>query len=133
MSDINLIGVNNNAGPGVFVQLTIPGSQGGSATSQYVVLLMANGLAGSTANTVATSAPGTFFGPNTLTPVNTVQDVINLFGPGSPGHLGFAAFKALNTTTPLFIAPIEMVSTGTAATQTINITAVGAPNQVSGV
>lgn len=133
MSDIVLQGLNNNAGPGVYVQLTIPGAQAGSATSVYSVLLLANGLTGSPANAAATTAPGTFYGTNTLVPVNTVQDVINLFGAGSPGHLGFAAFRALNTTTNVYIAPIEMFSGGTAATQTLTITASGSPNQVSGI
>jgi phage tail sheath gpL-like len=133
MSDITLSGVNANQNVGVLVQLTIPGSQSGAATSVYPVLLLANGLAGSAANAAATATPGVFYGPNTLTPVNTVQDVINLFGAGSPGHLGFAAFKAKNTSTPVFIAPIEMLSAGTAATQTLTITAAGSPSQVTGI
>jgi phage tail sheath gpL-like len=133
MSDIVLAGVSNIAGPGVYVQLTIPGSQGGAGTNVYSVLLLANGLASSTANAAATSNPGVFYGPNTLTPLNTVQDCINLFGAGSPMVLGFSAFKKLNTTTPVYCAPIEMISTGTAASQTLTITAAGSPTQVSGV
>ena len=97
------------------------------------MLLLANGLSGSTANTAATSAPGTFYGTNTLVPLNTVQDVINIFGAGSPMHLGFAAFKSVNTTTPVFAAPVEMFASGTAASQTLTITAAGSPTQVSGV
>lgn len=130
MSSIIPAGVSNNVGPGVYVQLTIPGSQSGSASDVYSVLLLANGLSSSTANTAATSTAGTFYGTNTLTPVNTVQDVINLFGAGSPMHLGFAAFRATNTTTPVFVAPVEMYSGGTAATQTLTITAAGSPTQV---
>lgn len=132
-ADITLPGVSSLAGPGVYVSLTIPGSQSGAPSSQYTALLLANGLSGSIANAAATATPGTLYSTNTLVPVNTVQDVINLFGSGSPMHLGYSAFRAKNPNTPVTLAPIEVISSGTAASLTITITAAGAPNQTSGL
>lgn len=134
VSDITVNGVTAQTGPGVFVQLTVPGSQDGSATAEYTALLVGNGLASSLANTVATLGTGVIAGPNsTLYPINTVQDIITFAGAGSPLQLAYSAFRSVNTSTPLSVMPIEVATGGTAASQTLTITAAGSPTQVSGV
>lgn len=130
MSDVVLNGISNLSGPGVFTQITLPGSQSGGFQSVYSVLLACNGLSTSQANSDATNNPGTFYGTNTLTPLSSFTDCQNLFLAGSPGLLGFSAFRAVNSTTQVYMVPIEQYSSGTAATQTITIT--GTPT-VSGL
>lgn len=76
--------------------------------------------------------PGTVYGPDTLVPMQTVQDAIGLFGPGSPGHLMVAAFRANNQVTPLYVAPVN-AATGVQASQAITISAAGGSSQTTGV
>lgn len=127
MSDITLQGVSSTSLPGVYVQLNFAQGQSGLPTQVYSALVLANCTSqGSQASCTA----GTVFGPSTLVPLQTVNDAINLFGAGSPAHLMYAAFKAKNQNTPLFVAPVA-AATGTAATQVITITTSG--TQTTGV
>jgi hypothetical protein len=124
-SDITVPGVSQLNGPGIFTSVVVPGSGGGGAITPQFVLLLANGLSSSLANTSATNSPGTLYGSNTLTPINTVSDMINFAGAGSPAHLGFAAFRAVNQSTPVFYSPIECPTSATASTQTGTVTVSG--------
>jgi phage tail sheath gpL-like len=117
-NDIQLQGVPANAPPGVYVQLDFAQGATGAPTQVVRSVILANALSGSVAQS---ATPGTVYGPDTLTTLQTTQDIINLAGAGSPAHLAFAAFKAINKTTPLYFAPVAL-ATGTAASQTITIT-----------
>lgn len=132
MADVVLQGVPSYAPPGVYVQLDFAQGQAGAPSQVYSAIILANCTS---QGSQASCTPGTTFGPNTLVSCQTVTDAVNLFGAGSPAALMFAAFKAKNTTTPLFVAPVA-AATGTAATQTVTITANGtggSPAQTTGV
>jgi phage tail sheath gpL-like len=129
MADVVLQGVSSNAPPGVLVQLDFAQGQSGAPTEVYSAIILANitsqgSLSGFTAGVVV--------GPDTLVPCQTVQDAINLCGPGSPAQLLYAAFRQRNKNTPLYIAPVTAAS-GTAATQTLTIVAAGGSSQTTGV
>lgn len=129
MADVVLQGVPATAPPGVYVQLDFAQGATGLPTQVYSALILANCTS---QGSQASCTPGTVFGPATLIPCQTVQDAVNLFGAGSPAHLMFAAFKILNPSTPLNVAPVA-AATGTAATQSVTITATGASPQTTGV
>jgi phage tail sheath gpL-like len=128
MSDISLIGIPSTAAPGVYVQLDFAQGQAGLPIQIYSALILANGT---TQGSQSAATAGTVFGPSSLTPLQTVQDIITLAGPGSPAHLMYSAFKAKNTTTPLYWAPVG-VATGVAAQQVVGITT-GSSAQSAGV
>lgn len=133
MADVVLQGVPSYAPPGVYVQLDFAQGQAGAPTQVYSAIILANMT--SQGSAFAGFTAGQVFGPNTLTPCQTVTDAANLFGAGSPCALMFAAFKAKNTTTPLYVAPVT-AATGTAASQAVTITANGvggSPAQTTGV
>lgn len=130
MADVVLQGVPSYAPPGVYVQLDFAQGQAGAPTEVYSAIILANMTSQGSAFSGFTA--GQVFGPNTLTTCQTVTDAINLFGAGSPAALMFAAFKAKNTTTPLYVAPVA-AATGTAASQTLTITAAGGSSQTTGV
>lgn len=132
MADVVLPGVPSYAPPGVYVNLEFAQGQAGAPSQVYSVIILANTTS---QGSQSGAAAGSVFGPNTLVPCQTVSDAVNLFGAGSGCALMFAAFKAKNTTTPLFVAPVA-AATGTAASQTITITANGtggSPAQTTGV
>jgi phage tail sheath gpL-like len=121
MSDVVLNGVSSTSAPGVYVQLDFSQGQAGAPNQVYSALILANCTS---AGSQASCTAGTVFGPTGLNPVQTVQDAVNAFGAGSGCHLMFAAFKAVNPNTPLYVAPVA-AATGTAATQVITITTSG--------
>lgn len=130
MADVVLQGVPAYAPPGVYVQLDFAQGQAGLPTQVYSAIILANMT--SQGSAFASFSAGQVFGPNTLVPMQSVQDAINLFGAGSPCALMVAAFKSQNTTSPLFVAPVT-AATGTQAALTIAITAAGASSQTTGV
>lgn len=129
MADVVLQGVPSTAPPGVYVQLDFAQGQAGAPTEVYSAIILANTTS---QGSQSGAAAGSVFGPNTLVPCQTVQDAINLFGAGSGCALMYAAFKAKNQTTPLFVAPVA-AATGTAASQSVTLTAAGSPSQTTGV
>ncbi len=131
VSDITVAGVNQQSGPGIFGQLTLPGVGGGAATSPVKIMLYANAAPGSIANTAAT-AGYTVYGPTTLVPLNTVNDMAAIAGTNSPAYLGYQWIRKLNPTVPVSFTPVEIVASGTASSQTITITAAGSPTQTTG-
>ena len=129
MADVVLQGVPATAPPGVYVQLDFAQGVTGQPTQVYSALILANCTS---QGSQASCTPGTVFGPSTLITCQTAQDAINLFGAGSPAHLMFVAFKAKNTNSPLFVAPVA-AATGTQASQALTITAAGGSSQTTGV
>lgn len=128
MADVVLQGVPSTAPPGVYVQLDFAQGQAGAPTQVYSAIILANMT--SQGSAFSSFTPGQVFGPNTLVACQTVQDAVNLFGAGSGCALMYAAFKAKNQNTPLFVAPVAAAS-GTSASQTVTITV--SAGQTSGV
>jgi phage tail sheath gpL-like len=128
MADVTLQGIPAYAPPGVYVQLDFAQGQAGLPEQVRSALILANGT---TQGSQSAASAGTVLGPTSLTPLQTVQDIITLAGPGSPAHLMYASFKAKNPNTPLYWAPVG-VATGTAATQVLQIST-GTSAQSAGV
>ncbi len=129
--NVTLQGVPAYGLPGVYVETLFAQGSSGLPTEVYSAIILANMTSQGSAFSSFTA--GQVFGPGTLVPCQTAQDASNLFGPGSPAALMYAAFQARNKTTPLFVAPVA-AATGTAASMTVAITAVGASSgQTSGV
>ena len=127
MADVVLQGVPAYAPPGVYVQLDFAQGQAGLPSQVYSALLLGNGTS---AGSQSAAAAGSVFGPTSLVPVQTVQDAINAFGAGSPLALMYAAFKSVNQSTPIYLAPVA-AATGTQASQAITISV--AAGQTTGV
>lgn len=130
VADVVLQGVSAISPPGVYVQLDFAQGETGAPTQIYSAIILANMT--SQGSAFAGFSAGQVFGPDTLVPCQSVQDALNLFGPGSPCALMVSAFRSKNKSTPLYVAPVA-AATGTAATQTITITAAGGSSQSSGV
>lgn len=123
-SPINIIGLGPNAPPGVYLQVQFAQGQTSLGNNQYAAIILAN-----MASTGTAQSDGYIYGPNTLVPMNTVQDAIGLFGAGSPAMRMVNAFMKVNPNTPLFVAPVKAANGGAAATQSI---VVGGPATASG-
>ncbi len=130
MSDVSLIGIGPNPLPGVYVELLFAQGASGSPLQTYTAIILANMT--SQGSAFSGFVPGTVYGPDTQTPLQTPSDASSLFGYGSPAALMYTAFRNKNTTTPIYVAPVA-AATGTAATQSLVITAVGGSTQTTGV
>ena len=126
--NVTLQGVPAYGLPGVYVETLFAQGSSGLPTEVYSAILLGNMT--SQGSAYASFAAGQVFGPGTLVPCQTAQDASNLFGPGSPLALMYAAFQARNKTTPLFVAPVT-AATGTAASLAITVTV--SAGQTSGV
>jgi phage tail sheath gpL-like len=105
--------------PGVFLQLDFAQGPVGGSGSQRAAVLIGNKTASGSA-TVET----VIYGPDTQTPCQTENDVINLFGAGSQLHRAYLRWTAVNKVTSLYFVAIA-ASAGAAATlgETIATTA----------
>lgn len=129
LNDIVLQGISSNSPPGVYVSLLFAQGISSAPTQVYSALILANGTS---AGSQSSAAAGSVFGPDTLTPMQVEGDVINLSGAGSPAHLMWKSFRSINTTTPLYWAPVQAAS-GVDGYQNITITATGGSTQTTGV
>lgn len=135
-NNVVLPGVPSYAPPGIYTYLQFAQGGSGAGLGQYYVLLLGNMVQDGYSQAFANFTAGQVFGPDTLVPLKTVNDAINLFSPGSPLALMYAQFRSVNSTTPIYVAPV-LAATGTNASQTITVTALGngsvSNGQTSGV
>lgn len=129
VNNITQPGIPAFAPPGIYTYLTFANGGSGGSLQNYTNLILANITSQGSASGFT---PGVVYGPDTLVSLQTVSDAVSLFGPGSPAHLMYAALRAKNALATIYVAPVA-TATGTAASQTVSITATGASPQTSGV
>jgi phage tail sheath gpL-like len=119
-ASIVLVGIGANfPNPGVYAQINFAAGPAGPGAGPRNILVFGNQTASGTAtdNTVV-------YGPDTAIPVQTEQDVINVFGAGGHHHRAFLRIAAVLGATPAvgiyFIAVAP--SAGSAAAGTITYT-----------
>lgn len=117
LQPINIIGLGPNDPPGVFLQVQFAQGQTSLGNTKYAALILAN-----MASTGTAGVDGYLYGPDTLVPMTTSQDALNLFGAGSPAHRMVLAFMKTNPNTPLYVAPVKAANGGVAASLAITIT-----------
>lgn len=106
----------NDPVPGNYLQINFAqGVSSGSGSPNEVILIGNASSAGvATRDTVV-------YGPDTQVPLQSENDAIALFGPGSELHIGFRAFTRVNQVTTLRAIAVTS-SVGTAASATITLT-----------
>ena len=120
LASIILLGLAANfPNPGVYFELDFAqGPASGAGSPRYMIVLGNKTAAGTaTVDTV-------IYGPDTQTPCQVEQDVINLFGTGSQLHRAFLRITAVNPTIGLyFIAVAESAGAQATLVETIATTA----------
>ena len=120
LASIILLGLAANfPNPGTYFELDFAqGPASGSGSPRYA-LIIGNKTSAGTA-TVET----VIYGPDTQTPCQVEQDVINLFGTGSQLHRAFLRFTAINPTIALyFVCVAESAGAQAALTEVLLNTA----------
>jgi len=116
MASIVLTGLaSNDPVPGVYMQVSFAqGPAAGGQTARPILVLANKTSAGS-------AVPDTtIYGPDTLVPLQTEDDMIALGGPGSEAHRMFRRIAAVNKDTAVYWMFVT-ASAGTAASGTIVI------------
>lgn len=123
MSSIVLTGLAaNDPVPGAYLQVSFAQGEAAGSGSDTEVLLMGNKTSAGSA-TVDTDV----YGPDTLVPLQTEQDAIDLFGAGSELHRMFRRFVKVNRDTTVRAIAVT-ASGGTAASGVITLTTAAAAN-----
>ncbi len=107
---------SNDPVPGAYLEINFAQGEAAGSGSPIEVLLLGNKLAAGSA-----VPDTTVYGPDTLVPLQTEQDAIALFGPGSELHRMFRRFTKVNKDITLR-ALVVTESTGTQATGSIVVT-----------
>jgi phage tail sheath gpL-like len=105
----------NDPVPGNYLQINFAQGVSAGSSSPREVLLMGNASAAGSA-----TRDTVVYGPDTQVPLQTEQDAINLFGPGSELHIMFRSFTAVNQATTLRAIAVTS-SVGSSAVATITI------------
>lgn len=82
--------------PGAYLEINFAQGEAAGSGTPTEVLLMGNKLSGGSA-----TLDTVVYGPDSLVPLQTEQDAINLFGDGSELHRMFRAFTKVNQSTTL--------------------------------
>ncbi len=123
MSSIVLTGLSaNDPVPGAYLQVSFAQGEAAGSGSDTEVLLMGNKTSAGSA-TVDTEV----YGPDSLVPLQTEQDAIDLFGTGSELHRMFRRFTKVNRSTTVRAIAVT-ASGGTAASGAITLTTAAAAN-----
>ncbi len=123
MASIVLTGLSaNDPVPGAYLQVSFAQGEAAGSGSDTEVLLMGNKTSAGSA-TVDTDV----YGPDTLVPLQTEQDAIDLFGAGSELHRMFRRFTKVNRSTTVRAIAVT-ASGGTAASGAITLTTAAAAN-----
>lgn len=123
MGSIVLTGLSaNDPVPGAYLQVSFAQGDASGSGSDTEVLLMGNKTSAGSA-TVDTEV----YGPDSLVPLQTEQDAIDLFGTGSELHRMFRRFTKVNRSTTVRAIAVT-VSGGTAASGAVTLTTAAAAN-----
>lgn len=123
LAAVLLIGIGAGfPNPGTYVQVNFAaGASSGSSAAKNALIIGNRSTAGSaTPDTV-------IYGPDTQVPVQSEQDVINVFGPGSQCHRAWRRFNSVNKTTAVYFLAVTE-SAGAAATGQVLFTGTATSN-----
>ncbi len=114
---ILLVGIGANfPNPGIYEEVDFAVGPVGGAPTATTVLIMGNKT--SAGSGVADTQ---IYGPDTIVPVQTETDVINVLGTGSQLHRAYLRFNRVNKSNSVYFLPVSE-SAGTAATGQIVVT-----------
>jgi phage tail sheath gpL-like len=113
----------NDPVPGVYQEINFAAGPSTGYGGVRAILCLANGTTAGTA-----TRDTVVYGPDTTVPLQTEQDMINLFGTGSEGHRMYRRIAATgNNVTPVYWICVTS-STGAAATGTITVASTATAN-----